>query len=388
MSQSQVSHAVERGPFSAAIMKNAISLTLLAAVALLLSAAVAVIPGGNLARAAAPNPGPVDLTLPIGIATLMPPAKKNAVFFQLTQPINDKDGNDPFIIDAKGNAVGNPKWKPNYQVFDIKIAKIDPIAAADRFNPAKLSAASKAKAEGFANEIGAKLGDKTRVSVDKGDVIQIVTDRMKNPAFNLRFPVSIFNPLFLPVYSDVQLYKVVTTNISKFQIKENFTGENGDGAQFNPGKIDPVRRTSSARMTGLGFDASGMDAFGDPSFVEFGTDTYRSILFPFKGEGDATILQQIAEDLTKNGISAMFDALTDTVSLLSPLADGGTLFWGWTDITLGFDVALDSTAAQAPEPSALLLLASGLAALGFRPRWREARPVRRPRRRLGTCQAV
>lgn len=383
---SQIFHVVQRSPFSAAIMKSAISLALLAAVALLLSAAVAVIPGGNLARAAA-NPGPIDLTLPIGIPTLTPPAKKDAAFFTLTQPINDKDGNDPFIVDAKGNAVGNPKWKPTYQVFDIKISKIDPIAAADRFNPAKLSAASKVKAEVIADEIGAKLGDKTRVSVDKGDVTKIVTGSMRNPAFNPRFPVTIFNQPFLPVYSDVQLYKVVTTNISKFQIKENFTGENGDGAQFNPGKINPRGSTSSARMTGLGFDASGMDAFGDPSFVEFGTDAYRAILFPFKGESDATILQQIAEDLTKNGISAMFDALTDTVSLLSPLAEGGTLFWGWTDITLGFDVALDSSAAQAPEPSALLLLASGLAALGFVPRWREARVVRRPRR-LGTCRAV
>ncbi len=302
------------------------------------------------ARAAAP--GPKDWTLTVGWATMAPPKGKNAVEFEIKQPTNDKNGVAPF---AKG-------WIPTYQPLKVVVPSLDPIAPGDLTKPDKLSAASMAKAQAHADAIGTALGDKTRVSVVKGPVIKVVTGSMPNPLFNPRFPPSPLNPPFLPVFSDVQLYNVVTTNISFVNPKVNNVGETGDGGRFNPGAGGGGGGSSRSSMSGYGFNASGLDAFDQPSFVEFGTDAYLSILFPFLGESDSTILEQIAQDLTVHGTSATFDPLTDTLSLLAPLPDGVNLLWGWTDTTLSFNIVLDST-TPVPEASTLSLAIAGCVGL-------------------------
>jgi hypothetical protein len=292
--------------------------------------------------------GPKDWTLTVGWATMSPPKGKNAVEFDIKQPSNDKNGVAPF---AKG-------WIPTYQSLKVVVATLDPIAPGDLTKPDKLSAASMAKAQAHADAIGTALGDKTRVSVVKGPVIKVVTGSMPNPLFNPRFPPSPLNPQFLPVFSDVQLYNVVTTNISFVKARVNNVGESGDGGRFGPGAGGGGGGSSMGSMSGSGSSASGLDAFDQPSFVEFGTDAYLSILFPFLGESDSTILEQIGEDLTAHGTSASFDALTDTLSLLAPLPDGVNLLWGWTDTALNFSIVLDST-TPVPEPSALSLVVAG-----------------------------
>ena len=295
-------------------------------------------------------PGPKDWTLTVTWATQAAPEGKNAAELEIKQPTNDKNGIAPF---ARG-------WIPTYQPLKVVVATLDPIAPADLTKPDKLSAASMAKAEAFADAIGTALGDKTRVTVVKGPVTKVVTGSMPNPRFNPRFPPSPFNPPVLPVFSDVQLYNVVTTNISSVRVMVNNTGENGDGSRFAPGAGGGGGGggSSPGSMRGNGASASGLDAFGQPSVVEFGTDTFQSILFPFLGESDSMILEQIAEDLTAHGTSAAFDSLTDTLKLLAPVSDGVNLIWGWTDTALNFDVVLDSTAAV-PEPSTLALLITG-----------------------------
>jgi hypothetical protein len=317
----------------------------------LLAVVAVVVCDADPARAA---PGPKDWTLTVGWATMAPPKGKNAVEFEIKQPTNDKNGVAPF---AKG-------WIPTYQPLKVVVPTLDPIAPGDLTKPDKLSAASMAKAQAHADAIGTALGDKTRVTVVKGPVIKVPTGSILNPLFNPRFPSSPRNPQFLPVFSDVQLYNVVTTNISFANPKVNNVGEAGDGGRFNPGAGDGGGGSSRSSMSGYGFNASGLDAFDQPSFVEFGTDAYLSILFPFLGESDSTILEQIAEDLTGHGTSATFDPLTDTLSLIAPLPDGVNLLWGWTDTTLGFNIVLDST-TPVPEPSTVLLAIAGCVGLVF-----------------------
>lgn len=364
--------------------------------------------GTDLASAAQ---GPKNVTIKIGVATMAPPQGKDSATFELKEPAIDKNFNPPFIQNAKGKTVGNPKWTPTYSTHKVSVPKIDPVPLADRADPKKLEAASKAKADVFKTAIDGATGDATRTTVVKNPMLtKVQTSTKANPNYRPRFPPSIFNPPFLPVYSEVQLYQVVVTNISRMDIKTNFTGENGDGISFGSGDVDIKTSPSMGNIKGLGFNASGSDAYsaqtalygaapqapqifgcvatepnssqiypnvdvgipictpGDTqSFFEVSVESltntsYQSVLYPFFGQTDADILQQIADDLTNHGIAALFDAATNTLSLVNPLPDGDTMDFGWTDTSLGFEVALDSTV---PEPGTLALLGLGLAALAY-----------------------
>lgn len=310
--------------------------------------ALTVLAHGALAQAA---PQPQSLQIDVSYAT-NPATKKSPVTFSFYAVVTGKNG--------------KPAKKTVY-------VRVENIVASKPLTAMQVADASKAKAEAIAAAINIKLPPGSMPATVAALPAMPVQIPKPNPDYK---PPPLGVPKF-PTNWPLQTVNAVTYRVTipntfgNINWGRNPTGENGDGVRSVPGGGGGGGGASPSydgSMGGTGASAAGVDAFGDPSVVEFGTDTYQSYLLPQAGESDATILDDLASDLDTHGVSAEFDLSTDTLALLEPLDAGQELDFGWTDTGLDFRVNFEPIGM--PEPSSFALLGPGLAMLVARRRRR------------------
>jgi hypothetical protein len=142
-------------------------------------------------------------------------------------------------------------------------------------------------------------------------------------------------------------------------------GEAGNGGSYiRPAGPSPGARGSLERATpGIATVSTGVDPYGDPSFVDFGlVGIYVASFTPSPGMTDEDVLSTLAMMLNQNKVSATFDSSSDTLFLNGAIPDGTVLDWGSTDTGLEFTMSMEGlNPATVPEPSSGLLLLTGAA---------------------------
>jgi hypothetical protein len=179
-------------------------------------------------------------------------------------------------------------------------------------------------------------------------------------------------------YGSIIIPNVAQNNNTPLKFSENgVIGQGGNGGRFlpPPPKGSAGSRGSLDRMTpGVQTAASGLDAEGEPSVVQFGIeDQYVAEIFPGFGQSDALILQLLASDLVAHGIAAIFDPSLISLYLDMVIPDGTRVIWGNTDTGLDYTFTMVGLAAAIPEPGSLIILVAGLAGLAMLGRCRAAR---------------
>ncbi|MBV8592736.1 MAG: PEPxxWA-CTERM sorting domain-containing protein [Caulobacteraceae bacterium] len=148
--------------------------------------------------------------------------------------------------------------------------------------------------------------------------------------------------------------------------------QRGGAAGSNSGGYVPSPGTSAPRSTGFlqrttpGVQtvATGLDALGDPSEVDFGIDgKFAAEVTPLAGMTDADILLDLTAQLNANGVAATYDPALVQIALTDPLPAGEMLDWGDTDTGLSLTAIL-GTSAVVPEPATWALLLGGLGVVG------------------------
>ncbi|HEV2365621.1 MAG TPA: PEPxxWA-CTERM sorting domain-containing protein [Caulobacteraceae bacterium] len=240
-----------------------------------------------------------------------------------------------------------------------------------------LSQASARKAKTVADAINAKLGaGRATIAVKKVDVITGWTPVRDRFGRIIRFD---------PVTTQMEQSFLTVTGlftepaqrgraaIPAFKQKTNPTREFGDGGRLMPG-LPPPSPGYSGSMGGLGFDATGMDGQGNPSFVDFGLDgIYVAGVEPTAGEPDYLVLDFLAHELRGHGVPAAFEFGADTLSLRG-VPSSEQIDFANTDTGLDFRVAFSASAIPEPATWASLILGGGLAGAALRRR-RRATPI-------------
>jgi|GEM_PF-5865545 len=100
-------------------------------------------------------------------------------------------------------------------------------------------------------------------------------------------------------------------------------------------------------------NATGLDPSGGASLVSVGIQgSFVGQIVPASGESAASVLNQMATDLTDNGIAATYDSNSGIMALTEPLGTNEYLVFGNTDPGL----LLSVTSTEVPEPAALVLM--------------------------------
>ena len=165
-------------------------------------------------------------------------------------------------------------------------------------------------------------------------------------------------------------------------IRGNPTGEAGDGIRPVP-RSGRVQGTMSRGIADVVTFATGLDPYGDPSFVTLGiSGLYVASVLPTPGTTDDEILRELEALLDSNGILTTFDPFQVALSFDVPILDGQTVVWGTDDPGLDFGAAFE-VIGVAPAPTSGTLIAAGLLALAAACRLRDT--SRRRQRHLGSA---
>ena len=96
---------------------------------------------------------------------------------------------------------------------------------------------------------------------------------------------------------------------------------------------------------------------------------------PIAGMTDAEVLEDLAGQLTANGVPATYDPSLVELALTDPFPAGVMLDWGNTDTGLAFTTII-GTAVGVPEPATWTLLLGGLGLAGASLRRRRSAGLR------------
>jgi len=231
---------------------------------------------------------------------------------------------------------------------------------AQRIADAK-GAASQAKAKVMADAIYAKFKDQFDKLGDKpGAGLVAKTQTIKIGNQNVPNVVSFYGTVTIPGINKDQTVQGSPDRPLIFKANELAKlGEGGNGGEFIPGAGPSPGSRGSLELSTPGVEtvASGKDALGDPSLVQFGIEgLYVAEYTPAAGMTDDEILSLLAGMLNTNGLPATFDPNLNVLSLDKPIPDGVTLIWGNTDEGLEFATEFDAVAS---ETSSLELMGIG-----------------------------
>lgn len=163
----------------------------------------------------------------------------------------------------------------------------------------------------------------------------------------------------------------------------NHTGELGDTVQLRPGGpppgpggTSPGARGTMGTMSyelerefpgefsafGLPMIATGMDADGSSSVIEFGIrNTYVASVMPVAGQSDEQVYLGLKSLLDSNGLPASYDSLSRTLTLDGSFGESDALVWSVTDTGFANYLTVSYGVSPIPEPAAALMLGAGLA---------------------------
>lgn len=177
----------------------------------------------------------------------------------------------------------------------------------------------------------------------------------------------------------------------------NHTGEISDTIDIKPGGVivppgtSPRARGSMGTMGyelerqfpgefsifGLPMVATGVDAEGNPSLIEFGIfNTYVASLVPSAGQSDEQIYLTLESLLDSNGLPATYDSFSRTLSLDGTFGEVDALYWAASDTGFANFLTVSFGVSPIPEPGTALLLATGLAVIASRRYGHPRRPGR------------
>jgi hypothetical protein len=297
---------------------------------------------------------PIALADPPGFFVLKPigvPMGEGVMTIDVTFFVNGQKVSGKVTIDS-GKIVPYvaPKQMPGENIRDF----------AQRVADAK-GEASQAKTKVMADAIYAqfkdqfdKLGDKPGAGLTP-KTLTIKVDNQNVP--NIQ---TFYGALTIPGINKEQTVQGATNRPLIFKANELAKlGEGGNGGEFIPGaRPSPGSRGSLERSTpGMETVATGKDAEGEPSVVQFGIEgLYVAEYTPATGMTDDEVLSLLADMLKTNGLPATFDPILNVLSLDNPIPDGVTLIWGNTDEGLEFATEFDAVAS---ETSSLELLGIG-----------------------------
>jgi hypothetical protein len=286
-----------------------------------------------------------------------PPAERLVdVDLKIGVPLNDATKARPikFELTKEPPAAGMP---PVIHKIEVEVDAIQPGET--------INAAMKRKADAFVKAINAALGPKAaKVTIE---VIKVPGGQA------IRKPHVIIKDLYTVDPPKGQLKGGVPSIVGK----ADPTGEVGDGGKNIPlpGSTGMPKYSKPGAMMSIGDTdavpqiATGFDAFGNASVVEFGVDNkYVARLSPIAGQSLADILQLLYVDLSAQGVVSEYDPIGFALYIENSLGSGA-FTWSNSDTGLDFGYALTGSA---PEPGTWAMLIIGFGLIGTKLRHRRA----------------
>jgi hypothetical protein len=135
-------------------------------------------------------------------------------------------------------------------------------------------------------------------------------------------------------------------------VENGVMGEGGNGGKWNgpPGQSPGAQGSLERQIPGVQTVATGIDAHGYPSEVDFGlVGTYVAEITPAPGMTDAQALQALDVLLNDHDVPATYDASTVDLSI-NYIPDGVIMDWGNTDTGLNFAMSTEGLAPALPVP--------------------------------------
>lgn len=288
-----------------------------------------------------------------------PPAERIVdVDLKIAVPLNDATKARPikFELTKEPPAAG---MAPVIHKIEVEVDAIKPGES--------INDAMKRKANAFAAAINAALGPKS------AKVTYEIIKVPGGPA--IRKPHVIIKDLYTVDPPKGQLKGGVPSIVGK----ADPTGEVGDGGKNIPlpGSTGMPKYSKPGAMMSIGDTdavpqiATGLDAFGNASVVEFGIDnSYIARLYPTAGQSLADILQLLYVDMSAQGVVSDYDPVGFALYIENTMGSGG-FTWSNSDTGLDFGYALTGSA---PEPGtwAMFIIGFGLIGNAMRRRLRLA----------------